>query len=250
MSRKRIVINLDAPPGSPAASGSPAPGWPQARAAKKRRWPKVLGILFTLFVIAMIGLAAGGFFLWRYYQSTPAYALSLMIDAAQRGDTPEFEKRLDDDAIAKNMVAAVSEKAAARYGIALSDKVRQQIDSSMPSLLQQVKPAIHDEVSKQIKEFASKSEPKPFILLVAAVSSLMTITTEGDSAKASALLNNRRFELALKRGAEGWKVTDFKDDAVVQRIVDNVMKQLPAIGSFDLNNPLLKPRKRSSSRGR
>jgi hypothetical protein len=147
------------------------------------------------------------------------------------------------------MVGAVSEKAAARYGIALSDKVKQQIDSSMPSLLQQLKPAIHTEVSKQIKEFASKSEPKPFVLLVAAVSSLMTIKTEGDSAKASASLNDRRFELAMKRGGDGWKVTEFKDDAVVQRIVDNVMKQLPAIGALDPNSPILKPRKRSS-RGR
>lgn len=248
MSRKRIVINLDAPPGSPGSPGA-APGSPMARGGKKRRWPKVLGVLFVLFLVGVVGLAVGGFFFWRYFQSTPSYALSVMIDAAQRGDTAEFEKRLDDDAIAKNMVGAVSEKAAARYGIALSDKVKQQIDSSMPSLLQQLKPAIHDEVSKQIKEFASKSEPKPFVLLVAAVSSLMTITTEGDSAKASASLNNRRFELAMKRGADGWKVTDFKDDAVVQRIVDNVMKQLPAIGALDPNSPILKPRKRSS-RGR
>jgi hypothetical protein len=246
MSRKRIVINLDAPPGGPASGA--APGRAATRAAKKRRWPKVLGVLFGLFLIAIVGLAVGGFFLWRYYQSTPAYALSLMIDAAQRGDTAEFEKRIDDDELAKNMVAAVSQKAAARYGIALSDKVKQQIDSTMPSLLQQLKPAIHTEVSQQIKEFASKSEPKPFILLVVAVSSLMTITTEGDSANASASLNDRRFELAMKRGTEGWKVTDFKDDVVVQRIVDNVMKQLPAIGALDSNNPILKPSRRSSRR--
>jgi hypothetical protein len=245
MAGKRIVINLDAPPdGSVATTARPSP-----RAGKKRRWARVLGILLTLFLVAIIGLAVGGYFLWRYYQSTPSYALSLMIDAAQRGDAVEFDKRLDDDEIAKNMVAAASEKAAARYGIALNDKVKQQIDTMMPSLLQQVKPVIHTEVSKQIKEFASKSEPKPFILLVVAVSSLMTITTEGDSAKASASLNDRKFELAMKRGAEGWKVTEFKDDAVVQRIVDNVMKQLPAIGAaLDPNSPILKPSKRSSRR--
>jgi hypothetical protein len=203
-----------------------------------------------LFLIAIVGLVVGGFLLWRYYQSTPSYALALMIDAAQRGDTAEFDKRIDDEELAKNMVADVSQKAAARYGIALSDKVKQQIETMMPSLLQQLKPAIHTEVSKQIKEFATKSEPKPFIMLVVAVSSLMTITTEGDSAKASASLNERKFELAMKRGAEGWKVTNFKDDVVVQRIVDNVMKQLPAIGAtLDANNPILKPRKRSS-RGR
>jgi hypothetical protein len=203
-----------------------------------------------LFLIAIVGLVVGGFLLWRYYQSTPSYALALMIDAAQRGDTAEFDKRIDDEELSKNMVADVSQKAAARYGIALSDKVKQQIETMMPSLLQQLKPAIHTEVSKQIKEFATKSEPKPFIMLVVAVSSLMTITTEGDSAKASASLNERKFELAMKRGAEGWKVTNFKDDVVVQRIVDNVMKQLPAIGAtLDANNPILKPRKRSS-RGR
>ena len=247
MSRKRIVINLDAPPDGLDAT---AKDRPLPRAGKKRRWPRVVGILLTLCLIVIVGLAVGGFFLWRYYQSTPSYALSLMIDAAQRGDTAEFDKRIDDEEIAKNMVADVSQKAAARYGIALTDKVKQQIDTMMPSLLQQLKPAIHTEVSKQIREFATKSEPKPFIMLVVAVSSLMTITTEGDSAKASASLNDRKFELAMKRGAEGWKVTDFKDDVVVQRIVDNVMKQLPAIGAtLDANNPILKPRKRSS-RGR
>lgn len=248
MSRKRIVINLDAPPGS--APGA-VPGGPPMRAAKKRRWPRVLGILFGLFLIGIVGLALGGFFLWRYYQSTPTYALALMIDAAQRGDTVEFDKRIDDDEIAKNMAAAASQKAAARYGIALSDKVKQQIESTMPSLLQQMKPAIHAEVSKQIKDFASTAEPKPFVFLVVAVSSLMTITTEGDSANASATLNDRRFELALKRGPEGWKVTDFKDDVVVQRIVDNVMKYLPAIGALDSKNPILKPKpSRRSSRRR
>ena len=245
MSRKRIVINLDAPPnGSPAVAGRPLP-----RPGRKRRWPKVVGILLTLFLIAIIGVAVGGFFLWRYYQSTPSYALALMIDAAQRGDTAEFETRIDDDELAKNMVPAVSQKAAARYGIALNDKVKQQIDTMMPSLLQQVKPAIHTEVSNQIKEFATKSEKKPFILLLLAVSSLMKITTDGDNAKASASLNDRQFELAMKRGADGWKVTDFKDDAVVQRIVDNVMKQLPAIGaSLEPNSPILKPSRRSSRR--
>jgi hypothetical protein len=244
MAGKRIVINLDAPPHGTATTTTLSP-----RRTKKPRWPRVLGILLTLFLIAIVGLAVGGFLLLRYYQSTPAYALSLMIDAAQRGDTAEFEKRIDDEEIAKNMVGAVSEKAAARYGVALSDKVKLQIETMMPSLLQQLKPAIHAEVSKQIKEFASKSEPKPFIFLLLAVSSLMKITTEGDSATASASLNDRRFELAMKRGTDGWKVTDFKDDVVVQRIVDNVMKQLPAIGaSLERNNPILKPSRRSSRR--
>lgn len=241
MGRQRIVINLDAPPNTA-----------QARAAnrgKRRRWPKVLGILFAFFVIAAAVLGVAGFLLWRHYQSTPSYALSLMIDAAQRGDVAEIEKRLDDEEIAKNMVAAVSQKAAARYGLALSNTVKSRIDNTMPSLLQELKPAIHKAVAKEIGEFASKSKPRPFIFLVIAVPSLMKITTEGDSAKASALLNDRTFELTMRRGADGWKVTDFKDDVVVQRIVDDVMTRLPAIGGFDSSLPLVKPSKRSR-RGR
>ena len=242
MSRKRIVIDLDAP----ASAGGPAGRAPASRAKKSRRWPKVLGVLFVLVLVAIGVAAIVGFFVWRHYQSTPTYALSLMIDAAQRGDVAEFQKRLDDDEIAKNMVGRVSEKAAARYGLALSTTVKQQIDSTMPSVLQEIKPAIHDEVTKEIQAFAAKSKPQPFILLVIAVPSLMTITTEGDTARATALLNDRRFEIVMKHGEDDWKVIDFKDDAVVQRVVDRAMVRLPAIGQLEKQLPLVKPGKRSS----
>lgn len=244
MGRQRIVINLDAPDAGPASARRSK----VASRGERSRWPKVLGILITIVVVVIGAVAIGGFLLWRYYQSKPAYALSLMIDAAQRGDMTELDKRLDGEAIAKNMTARVSEKAAARYGLALSNKVKLQIDSTMPGLLQELQPAIYTEVAKEIREFASKSEPRPFIFLVIAVPSLMTITNEGDSATASAMLNNRRFEIAMRRGAQGWKVTDFKDDVVVQRIVDQAMAQLPAIGGFDANTPLLKPSKRRARR--
>ena len=250
MSRKRIVIELDAPAptGSPASPGSPPSRVAVNRARRSRRWPKVLGVLFALVLLGVGVAAIGGYFWWRSYQSTPAYALSLMIDAAQRGDVPEFQKRLDDEQIARNMVGAVSEKAAARYGIALSNTLKRQIDDTMPSLLQEMKPAIHDEIAKEINAFAAKSKPRPFVLLVIAVPSLMTITTEGDAAKASAVVNDRRFELAMRRGDGGWKVTDFKDDVVVQRVVDRVMTQLPAIGQFDSTLPILKPSNRRTRR--
>ncbi|HEX2268025.1 MAG TPA: hypothetical protein VHH35_00735 [Pyrinomonadaceae bacterium] len=241
MSRQRIVINLDAPDAGPASARA-------ADRGKRRRWPKVLGILLTIVAVVIGAVAIGGFLLWRHYQTKPAYALSLMIDAAQRGDMTEFAKRLDDEEIAKNMVARVSEKASARYGLALSNKVKAQIDSTLPGLLQQLKPVIHNEVAKEIAEFASKSEPRPFIFLVVAVPSLMTITTEGDSSTASATINDRRFEIAMRRGADGWKVTDFKDDVVVQRIVDNVMTQLPAIGGLDANAPFFKQNRRPRRR--
>jgi ATP-dependent Clp protease adapter protein ClpS len=78
--------------------------------------------------------------------------------------------------------------------------------------------------------------------------SIMTVTTEGDTAKASAKLSNRTVELTMRRDANRWKVTSFDDDVVVQRVVDSVMKDLPPIGTLDSTNPLFKmpakPRKR------
>jgi hypothetical protein len=55
----------------------------------------------------------------------------------------------------------------------------------------------------------------------------------------------------MRRDADRWKVIDIKNDAIVQRLVDSVMKELPAIGNLDANSPLLKKSQRKrSGRGR
>src|SRR5215211_99039 len=158
--RQRIVINVDGPP-SEATKRMRTPG------GKGRRWLRVLTILAVLVLVVVVVAAVGGFLWWRNYQSTPTYTLTLLIDAAQRNDVAEFQKRIDDDEIAKNMVPSVSQKAAGRYGFALNSSVQGQIDTMVPSVLPRLKQLIHDEVVKELKEFASKSEPKPFIFLVA-----------------------------------------------------------------------------------
>ena len=238
--RQRIVINLDGPP---------TEGTKSVRTRRRRRWPRVLAILALLFLIGVVGLAAGGFFWWRHYQTTPAYAVTLLVDAAQRNDVAAFEKLINDDAVAKNMAASVSQKAAARYGFALSSSIQQRIDAAVPSLLPQLKQTVHAEVVKELQALAQNSEPRPFILLVVTVPRLMTVTTEGDTANVKAPLPERTVEFTMQRDGESWKVTEVKDDVLVQRVVDNVMKELPAIGSIDANNPLFKkPRKSRRNR--
>jgi hypothetical protein len=238
--RQRIVINVDGPP-------SEATKRLRARGGKGRRWVRVLAILVVLVLVVLVVAVAGGFLWWRQYQSTPTYTLTLLIDAAQRNDAAEFQKRINDDEIAKNMVASVSEKAAGRYGLAFNSSVQERIDNLVPSLLPRLKQTIHDEVVKQIKEFATKTEPKPFVFLLVAVPGLITVTTEGNTAKVKAPLSDRTLELTMQREAELWKITDFKDERVVQRVVDSVMRELPAIGSIESDSPLFKksPRKRS-----
>jgi len=230
--RQRIVINVDGPPDE---------GTKRVRTRRKgRRWVRVLAILAVLVLFVVVVAVVGGFLWWRNYQSTPTYALTLLIDAAQRNDPAEFQKRINDDEIAKNMVASVGQKAAARYGLAFNSSVQEKIDNLVPTVLPRLKQTIHDEVVKQIKEFASKSEPKPFPLLVVAVPRLVTVTTEGNTANVKAPVGDRTIELTMQRDAELWKVTEFKDDVLVQRVVDNVMRELPAIGSIESDSPLFK----------
>ena len=239
--RQRIVINLDAP----AMPG----GKPVAR--KRRRWPRVLAILALLVVIGVVGAGVAGFFLWRHFQSTPTYSLALLLDAAQRDDVAEFQKRIDDDEIAKNVAASVNQKAAARYGYALNSSIKQQIDSAMPSLLPRVKQAVQAEFLNAMKAFAAGPEKRSFISILGAVRTLLTITETGDSAKATGTMAGRNIELGMRRDGNGWKVIDVKDELLVQRIVDSVMKELPAIGNVDANSPLLKKsQRRRSGRGR
>ena len=242
--RKRIVINLD----SPEAEAQRA-----RMRTKPRRWARMLAIVFGVFAVIVIAIAAGAYFWWRNYQSTPAYTLALIVDAAQRNDLAEFQNRIDDEEIAKNMIASVSQKAAGRYGLALSSSMQQQIDGLLPSLTPRLKQSINDEVAKELKDLASRSEPKPFIVLVTTVSSLVNVTSEGDIAKATTAILGRPIELTMRRDADRWKVTEFKDDVVVQRVVDSVMKELPAIGSVDTNKgsilqQLSKPNRRRKRR--
>jgi hypothetical protein len=236
--RQRIVINLDE-----QGAGGVKP------VRKRRRWPRVLAIFAFVVLVFVVVAAVGGFLLFRRYQSSPTYALALMLDAAQRNDVAEFQKRIDDEAIAKNMTASVSQKAAARYGYALTSSIQQQIDSALTAQQPRVKQAVRDEFLNAMKAFAAAPEQRSFISLLGAVQSLMTVTTEGDSAKATGKMAGHNLELALRRDADGWKVIDVKDDLITQRIVDNVMKEMPAIGNIGTDF-LKKTKPKRSRRGR
>jgi hypothetical protein len=230
---QRIVINVDGP-------GTETVQRPRASVRKPRRWLRALAILAGLILVVVVVAAVSGFLWWRHYQTTPAYTLALLSDAAQRNDVAEFDKHVNYDELAKNMVASVSQKAAGRYGLAMNSSVQSQIDKQVPSLLPQLKQTIHDEVVKDVAQFASEVKPRGFVPLLFLLPQFTTITTEGDAATAKARLLDREIELGMKRNGDGWQVTEFKDDVMVQHIVDNVMKALPAIGSIDPNSPLFK----------
>lgn len=234
--RNRIVINLENPdaPGGPVRSG----------ATKKRVWPKILAAIFVVILVVIVAAGVGGYFWWRHYQTTPAYSVALIVDAAQRDDMASFQSRVDDDEIAKNMIANVSKKASDRYGVSLTPALQKQIDTLLPAVVPRLKETIHQEVAKEIKEFASKSDPKPFVIVALAVPRLVTITNDNDNATVLAPINDRQVELKMRRDNDRWTVTEFNDDVLMQRVVDSVMKELPAIGGLDLKLPIFNTPKR------
>ena len=241
--RQRIVINVDGPPGE-ETKRTPITG------RKRRRWPRVLAIFALLVLVVVVVAAAGAFFWWRHYQSTPAYSMTCLIDAAGRNDQAEFQKYINDDELAKNMVGSVSQKAAARYGYALNSSIQQKIDNTLPALMPRLKQTVHDQLITEIQKLGLAAEGRTFIYLLVTVPRLLTVATEGDTAKVKASLIGRTFDLTMQRDADRWKVTDFKDDALVQHVVDSVMKDLPAIGSVDPNSPLLKQTTKRNKRRR
>jgi hypothetical protein len=246
--RKRIVINLDdAPPGA-----NPQMMPQRGGAARRRRWPKVLAFIAAFLLVMFIVVVVGLFLWWRYYQTTPTYSVALIIDAAQHNQMDEFDKRINDEEIAKRMVADVSKKVSSRYGVAINASIQKEVDNLLPRLIPKVKQTIHEEVAKEIKEFAAGSSPKPFIVVALAVPSFVAITREGDTAKASSKLNDRSIELGLQRDSDRWKVVEVNDEVLEQRIVDNLMKDLPTVGTDTvkelLKSPLINRSKKRSNR--
>ncbi len=218
--RKRIVINLDQAPGANPAK------------RKNRRWPKIMAAFIVIVIVVAVLGAAGGYLWWRHYQTTPAYSLALVVDAAQRNDMSAFDQQLDQDQIVKNALTAFRQNAEGRYGAALSGALSQQIDNLLPLFLPRLKQTVHDELAKEIKEFSAQSDPKPFFIVALMLPSLATINAEVDTAKVTATMKDRVIDLTMRRDGERWKVTSLNDSVLTDRVVDDLMKELPAIGQF------------------
>ena len=101
MARNRIVINFD-------NQVSDAPGGAAYRRRSSRRGVvRVLMAIAVLLLLIIGGLAGGGYFWWRHYQSSPAYALALLVDATQRNDKQAIDGILDTDKIATDFVSQI-----------------------------------------------------------------------------------------------------------------------------------------------
>ena len=218
--RQRLVINFDQQDTARNVQGR-----------RQRRWPKVLaGLVFIAGALVVLA-AAGLFFWWRHYQTTPAYSLALLVDAAQRNDMASIDQVVDTDMIVADL-ADRQLKSGGRYGPTLSPTMRLRVSALVTVLLPRLKESIRAELTKRVQEIAQQSEPKPFIVVALGLPYLVNIATEGDNAKVTATVKDRPVELTMQRNDRRWKVSGIKDDRLVQRIVDELIKDLPAISQL------------------
>jgi hypothetical protein len=226
--RRRIVVPLGEPSKKNKARFPPASS-PAQPPRRKSIIGTILKIFAVLVIVAVIGLGLGGFLWWRHYQNTPAYSLALLVDAAQHNDMPAVDKIVDTDKIVGNFADEVVEKAANRYGGALNPEVKKNIRTRVPTLLPVIKQQLRDELAARIKEVSANGEQRPFLLIALAMPWVVDITAADDKATATTRVHDQMVKFDLERGGEGWKVVAVQDDALLQKLVDDVMKQLPAI---------------------
>jgi hypothetical protein len=195
------------------------------------RGAKILGIIAIVFIIAILGAIAGGYFWWQSYKTKPAYSLALLVDAVERNDTAAFDAVVDTDKIVDNFVPQVTDKAFGRYATALTGPLRSQIETLIPTLLPSVKQKVHDEVVAQVRELSAQAQGKPFILVALGIPYAVDIKQENDTAQVNVKLKDRPVTLTMQRNGERWKVVGVTDDTLAARIVDDIAKDLPAVGS-------------------
>jgi uncharacterized membrane protein len=219
--RSRIVVNFD----KAREMVSHAPS------GRGRRGGKVLGIIAIVLALMVLGAVAGGYLWWRSYKTGPAYSLALLVDAAQRNDAKAIDEIIDTDKIVENFIPQVTEKAMGRYAAALTGPVGKQVESLVPKLLPDIKDKVREEVTNRVKELGKRAEGKPFILVALGMPYVVDIKEEGNTAKVSATLEGRPTALTMQRDGERWKIVSVTDDDLATRMVDNIAKNLPAVGS-------------------
>jgi uncharacterized membrane protein len=195
------------------------------------RAAKILGIIAVVLVVILLGAIVGGYFWWQSYKTKPAYSLALMVDAVQRNDMAKFDEIVDTDKVVDNFVPQVTEKALGRYTTALTGPLRGQVESLIPTLLPTVKQKVHDEVVAQTKEMGARAEGKPFFLVALGVPYVVDIKEDNGTANVAVTLKDRPITLKMVKNGELWRVVAVSDDTLAMRIVDNLAKDLPAVGS-------------------
>lgn len=217
MKRNRIVINLDQLPRGARGGGS------------RRGLSRVLLFIAIILLVVVGGVAAGGYFWWRHYQTTPAYSLALLVDAAQRNDSATVDGILDSDQIAADFIQQVRQRLPASSTAA--SLLASQGDAGKDSLAAKLKDSLHNQLMKELQQLTSAAQGKPFIVIAVAIPYFADIKQENNTAQVTANVKDEQIKVKMQGDNSRWRVTAVQDDKLAKMAADSIMQNLPSNGS-------------------
>jgi hypothetical protein len=217
--RNRIVVDLDK---------ARADQQGRVRARRSGRAGRILGIIAVGLVLIIMGVAAGGYFWWRHYQSSPAYSLALLADASQRNDTATIDSILDIEKISADFVSQVRQRLP---GSSTPSLWPAPLDSARTSLSTKLKETVHEQLMKELKELTDGAAGKPFVIIALAVPRFADIKQENNTALVTVNIKEEQIKLTMQADGDRWRITAVQDEKLAKLVADSMIRSVPANGS-------------------
>ena len=191
---------------------------------QNRRWLWL--IPGGLLVVALLVCFAA----WQYFKTTPAYALALLVDAAQQSDRAAFEQVVDLDQVIDNFIAQSAPGSALGSPTQLVTSVRTRLQSIAPETSATIKTAVQEEIQKRTSELAGPTGSRPFFVTALGMPFVSDIKQTADTAHVK-INKTDEVELVMERRDGSWKVVALQDQALAVRVVQGIVKALPGSDS-------------------
>ncbi|HXT63892.1 MAG TPA: hypothetical protein VN696_12720 [Pyrinomonadaceae bacterium] len=207
--RNRIVIDLNQPP--------PPGGFARrTRGRRSGRAGRVLALLGIILLVALVGIAAGGYFWWQHFKSGPTYALAVLVDASQRSDNQQVDNMLDMDKIADGFVGDVRAKLTGSS--LLNNLLPAQVDQVVANITPKLKETLREALPAEIQRVSAPARDKPVFLIALSAWYLAHIERNGANAAVDLKFKDEEIQLTMSQTADAWRITRIKDDRLTNII--------------------------------
>jgi hypothetical protein len=225
MKRNRIVIPLDE---SQTPSGS-------ARGRGTRRGLARLLTIVAVVLLLLAGVVVGGGYLWwQNHKSSPAYALAVLADAAQKNDRVMVDSILDTDKVCDDFVSQVRQRTGGSAVSSITSILPTQADTAVQTVSPKLKQTVHDELIKEVQRLSEPAAGKPFFLVALGITRFADIKEENNVAQVKLNVKDEHLQLTMqpttRPGVTRWRITAVQDDKLLKLVADGITRKLPSSG--------------------
>lgn len=232
MSKFVIDLNEKQKGEPPAAKNQIVPEFGDYQKPKKKsRFLKILGIFGIVLGVVVLAGAVIGYFYWQNLKFSPQYSLALLVDAARRDDQKAIDELVDTDAVVEDFMPQITDKAIELYGRGLPPATIQKVAQVAAPLLPEVKKQARALVPTLIRDKTQKFENVPFWAIALGAGRILDITETGDKALIKSNLQDRPFEVTMRRNGDKWQIVGVKDEELARKIAEKIGQQIIAVAS-------------------